>query len=821
MRVFLLFLLLFRAYRVASFVGSYAANGTLLTNPWTTYTTSSGLSTSYNPLASYYMVGNGDKEIEFWHQFGIGEGGGRPTAISIYSAQEIVTTYPDYRVKIVNKTPDTMTSVRVCLHTEPCPMILSPRSPHVAARDALGEILSLDSFLSQFALEEGYTLTDDFLPNSFYAYNSGFSWKAIPLVSEIRVLMFNVTTLELLDVPLPPPYSNTTWSWHNLTEFAVDIARRTGESSILLTGDENHEQIISVLQSREYGAFLYTLDDATSDVKTNAMNIGDGMLESMRIIHRLLDSNALAPFCNVTMTDPDVIKWLGEGLDLSPLRVQPPFKGNKLSGDVHAFRFTPGDEVEQIRALSGSRASDLAIAFLPDPLGFYGARGLSITKNSNPAYHEVAWRYIVTMLDYANDYAVAFGSPPPFFSLLDAWKYDSNCSSIDSYVMREQMTKSVTFNFPYLGFTEIEDFTTYKPMRYTWLEMQYKNATPEVATQRANLIIDNIFRVPKSCHVQQTWILLTSIVGAFIIFLSAYVRIGYKSTIQNHKKTRMPSSVTYSFVQDVDSLDDVILGDGSDVSAHIQYEKVIGTGHLSTVYAGTWAGKDIAMKVIPKKDGLPDNEVQILKNIPPNQFTVPFLGVIVGVSDILLASKFMSKGNLRDYVVENASTWSRKKQFMLEAASAVCFLHRLNIIHGDIALRNFLLDENGRVKVSDFGMSHLRGHHVTLSQDVHGPIPWSAPETITDNILSTKSDVYSYGMTLVELIQNGLPPWGAEKSRADIIAKVVRGYRPIVGLDEETDGIRKLLYSTWDAKPSRRPTMTTVVDYLLRYSSTS
>jgi len=90
--------------------------------------------------------------------------------------------------------------------------------------------------------------------------------------------------------------------------------------------------------------------------------------------------------------------------------------------------------------------------------------------------------------------------------------------------------------------------------------------------------------------------------------------------------------------------------------------------------------------------------------------------------------------------------------------------HEKNVVHGDIAARNFLVSKELNAFICDFGMSReltAGQNFVKGSLEDQVPVKWSAPEVLSDRIYSFKSDVYAFGMFLVEVVSLG-EPWAGE-----------------------------------------------------------
>ena len=97
-----------------------------------------------------------------------------------------------------------------------------------------------------------------------------------------------------------------------------------------------------------------------------------------------------------------------------------------------------------------------------------------------------------------------------------------------------------------------------------------------------------------------------------------------------------------------------------------------------------------------------------------------------------------------------------------------------DVVHGDLRAANILTTKNGNVKLTDFGVSlNLRAVEREIDKDVAGTPNWMAPEVIELKGASPKSDIWSLGCTVIELL-TGTPPY------ADI-ANTMSGRSPIIG----------------------------------------
>jgi len=101
-------------------------------------------------------------------------------------------------------------------------------------------------------------------------------------------------------------------------------------------------------------------------------------------------------------------------------------------------------------------------------------------------------------------------------------------------------------------------------------------------------------------------------------------------------------------------------------------------------------------------------------------------------------------------------------EFASQVLQALTYAHRLGVVHRDIKPANIMIDENGMVKLLDFGIA-LTDHSAELTQTGYmlGSLSYMSPEQISGSKATAQSDIYSFGVTLYELLTGVLPITGA------------------------------------------------------------
>ena len=150
-------------------------------------------------------------------------------------------------------------------------------------------------------------------------------------------------------------------------------------------------------------------------------------------------------------------------------------------------------------------------------------------------------------------------------------------------------------------------------------------------------------------------------------------------------------------------------------------------------------------------------------------------------SSVFLAMEYVPGGTLRDRIRERGRLSPREAFDLLEPVlSALAAAHRAGIVHRDVKPENVLLADDGRVKVADFGLARSAlstgGSGTTLGV-VMGTVAYLAPEQVERGVADPRSDVYSAGILLYEML-TGAPPFSGETPMAVAYQHVTRDVPP-------------------------------------------
>jgi tRNA A-37 threonylcarbamoyl transferase component Bud32 len=196
---------------------------------------------------------------------------------------------------------------------------------------------------------------------------------------------------------------------------------------------------------------------------------------------------------------------------------------------------------------------------------------------------------------------------------------------------------------------------------------------------------------------------------------------------------------------------------------------VLGRGGMSTVYKGVPVEsldeeKAVAVKVL-SADLLHDSlylerfqrEVEISKNlVHPNIARLLDYGETN--ERLYLVQEFLAGGDLRAQVSKDGLPPERALEILEPIFSALSYAHRAGIVHRDLKPENIMLDANGRLRVTDFGLAKAEdSEKLTKTGVCMGTPAYMAPEQIQENELDPATDQYALGAMTFELLSGRIP----------------------------------------------------------------
>ncbi|XP_077589795.1 tyrosine-protein kinase Srms [Stigmatopora nigra] len=237
----------------------------------------------------------------------------------------------------------------------------------------------------------------------------------------------------------------------------------------------------------------------------------------------------------------------------------------------------------------------------------------------------------------------------------------------------------------------------------------------------------------------------------------------------------------------------------------------LGEGHFGEVWEAMWTteNKRVAIKMLKQEDTKQDEfvkEVQALKSLHHPKL-IQLLAMCSRGEPVYIVTELMSKGSLKSYLasVEGQVLTSAHLIYMgSQVAEGMAYLEDRSIVHRDLAARNILVGEDLICKVADFGLARIIKDSVyTASRSTKIPVRWTAPEAAIHQKFSVKSDVWSFGVLLYEMMSRGKMPYEG-KNNKQVLSLLTSGAR-LACPSRCPHNIYRIMMDCWATEPSKRP----------------
>ena len=222
-------------------------------------------------------------------------------------------------------------------------------------------------------------------------------------------------------------------------------------------------------------------------------------------------------------------------------------------------------------------------------------------------------------------------------------------------------------------------------------------------------------------------------------------------------------------------------------------------------------------------------EALVMAQVLGHPNVVALIGVVTSGLPLMLLLSLCENGSLQECLKEGkcpgqsllaratggaAPSEATSIKFAMEIAKGMHHLVKAKFVHRDLAARNILLDSQFICKIADFGLS--RGVAASNPDDENAreyytsaqgmfPVRWTAPEAMETMKFSTATDIWSYGIVLLEIVTGGARPYADLQNNQEVINQVVSGYRAPPPEHGCSDPFYRAMLRCWEAIPSSRP----------------
>jgi len=221
----------------------------------------------------------------------------------------------------------------------------------------------------------------------------------------------------------------------------------------------------------------------------------------------------------------------------------------------------------------------------------------------------------------------------------------------------------------------------------------------------------------------------------------------------------------------------------------------LGEGYFAVAYKAKIIeeqNKDYVLKKHNKKGVTPEimDEIKKMAELEPHPNVLRLTGIVTFDDTICFLSNYYKRGSL-DKLHDKLDLMEQKRllQIVSDVSKGLSHLHTQKMLHRDLACRNLLMALNGRIVIADYGLAHTVEEEKVPEGKANLPWPWMPPETIALRRCTEKSDIWSLGVCMWEILHKGQAPYfearSSHRSAQEVKDKIVHGAIKLVPVPPE------------------------------------
>ncbi|KAK5853028.1 hypothetical protein PBY51_006851 [Eleginops maclovinus] len=237
--------------------------------------------------------------------------------------------------------------------------------------------------------------------------------------------------------------------------------------------------------------------------------------------------------------------------------------------------------------------------------------------------------------------------------------------------------------------------------------------------------------------------------------------------------------------------------------------KKLGAGQFGEVWMGYYkTTQKVAVKTLKEGTMEPEaflQEANLMKQLQHERLVR--LHAVVSKEPILIVTEYMLNGCLLDFLKSDEGRKLKLNKLIdmsAQIAEGMAYIEMKNYIHRDVRAANILVSDTHHCKIADFGLARIIETEYTAQEGAKFPIKWTSPEAINFGTFSIKSDVWSFGILLTEIVTYGRIPYPG-MTNPEVIRSLDRSYR-MPCPDNCPQELYDIMNMCWRERPENRPT---------------
>ncbi|XP_073413909.1 tyrosine-protein kinase-like [Dendrobates tinctorius] len=254
----------------------------------------------------------------------------------------------------------------------------------------------------------------------------------------------------------------------------------------------------------------------------------------------------------------------------------------------------------------------------------------------------------------------------------------------------------------------------------------------------------------------------------------------------------------------------------------IQKVRPLGSGRFGTVWLGLWNGTtEVAVKELQvTAESLQKTlygEAETMWKLSHEKL-LKLYAVCLQTRPVFIVTEYMPQGTLKKYLQAHQKMkdlpFPQMVDFAVQISQGMDYMERKGCVHRDLRAENILLSAMMSCKIGDFGLARfMDSTSMAITADAQIPIKWTAPEVFHVQKYTSKSDIWSYGVLLVEIITYGRPPF-PDKSNGQYREDILKE-KDLIPPPETPEKMSPLIRMCWRYQAASRPSFSRIQECLM------